>query len=65
MLLFFTEDADFKEELCEDDSYFDGDSDLLDTEFMEEDGPVNTGDVKTDFAIANVSCQYDGTTGIN
>lgn len=46
-----------------DDSFFDGDSELMDQELTEEDGTVNT-DVKPQFsAIANVSCQYDGTPG--
>ncbi|KAI4454475.1 btb domain transcription factor [Holotrichia oblita] len=53
-----------KEEL-EDDSYFEGESELMDT-FLEEDTSLNSGDMddKTpDFAIANVSCQYDGSPG--
>ncbi|KRT83429.1 BTB domain-containing protein [Oryctes borbonicus] len=53
-----------KEEL-EDDSYFEGESELMDT-FLEEDTSLNSGDIddKTpDFAIANVSCQYDGSPG--
>lgn len=64
--MFFVEDVD--NEMDEEDSYFDGDG-LMDTEFSEEDGVVNTGsnvDIKTEtpeFAIANVSCQYDGTPG--
>ncbi|XP_018575441.1 zinc finger and BTB domain-containing protein 14-like [Anoplophora glabripennis] len=46
-----------------DDSFFDGDSELMDQELTEEDGTVNT-DVKPQFsAIANVSCQYDGAPG--
>lgn len=54
-----------KEEAVEDDSYYEGDTDLMDTEFLEEDVPLNTSDLsKTpEFAIANVSCQYDGSPG--
>ncbi|XP_050315755.1 zinc finger protein 131 isoform X2 [Anthonomus grandis grandis] len=53
----------------EDDTFFEGDNEsLMDQELMEEDGPVNTGDtheIRTPdtFAIANVSCHYDGTPG--
>ncbi|XP_056639978.1 sex determination protein fruitless [Diorhabda carinulata] len=46
-----------------DESYFEGDSELLDQELTEEDGTINT-DIKPQFsAIANVSCQYDSTQG--
>ncbi|KAJ8916485.1 hypothetical protein NQ315_000127 [Exocentrus adspersus] len=46
-----------------DDSFFDGDSELMDQELTEEDGTVNT-EAKPQFAaIANVSCQYDATSG--
>lgn len=52
-----------KEEGNEEDSYFEGDGDMMDSEFMEEEG-ANGGDNKTpDYAIANVSCQYDGSPG--
>lgn len=35
----------------------------MDTEFVEEEG-ANCSDNKTpDYAIANVSCQYDGSPG--
>ncbi|KAF7284067.1 uncharacterized protein LOC143193110 isoform X2 [Rhynchophorus ferrugineus] len=48
----------------EEDSFFEGDGEsLMDQELMEEDGPVNTGDCSRtpdSFAMANVSCQYDG-----
>lgn len=54
---------DLKDE-GEDDSYYEADGDLLDTEFMDEDSGLNTSDAnKSDFAIANVSCQYDGSPG--
>ncbi|XP_019773558.1 protein tramtrack, beta isoform isoform X2 [Dendroctonus ponderosae] len=53
----------------EEESYFEGDGEsLMDQELMEEDGPVNTGDLSQtadSFAIANVSCQYDGSSGQN
>lgn len=53
----------------EEESYFEGDGEsLMDQELMEEDGPVNTGDLSHNadsFAIANVSCQYDGSSGQN
>lgn len=62
-LHFFTEDL----EEGEDDTYFEGDGEsLMDQELMEEDGPVNTGDhsrTPDTFAIANVSCHYDGSPG--
>ncbi|KAJ8936833.1 hypothetical protein NQ314_012149 [Rhamnusium bicolor] len=46
-----------------DDTFFDGDGELMDQELTEEDGTINT-DIKPQFsAIANVSCQYDGTPG--
>lgn len=36
----------------------------MDTEFLEDDSALNSSDVKaTEFAIANVSCQYDGSPG--
>ncbi|XP_068900688.1 protein tramtrack, beta isoform-like isoform X1 [Tenebrio molitor] len=56
---------EIKEELGDNDSYYEGESDLMDTEFMEEDVAINTNDLnKTpEFAIANVSCQYDGSPG--
>lgn len=52
----------------EDDTFFDGDGEsLMDQELMEEDGPVHTGGEASrtpdTFAIANVSCQYDGSPG--
>nr|CAI5838865.1 unnamed protein product [Callosobruchus analis] len=52
-----------------EESFFDGDSELMDQEMTEEDGPVNTEasgglEIKPQFAaIANVSCHYDATTG--
>ncbi|KAJ8956279.1 hypothetical protein NQ318_015015 [Aromia moschata] len=56
-----TAEEDIDEE--PEDNYFDGDSELMDQELTEEDGTVNT-DIKPQFsAIANVSCQYDGTPG--
>ncbi|VEN43952.1 unnamed protein product [Callosobruchus maculatus] len=51
-----------------EESFFDGDSELMDQEMTEEDGPVNTEasgglEIKPQFAaIANVSCHYDATT---
>lgn len=63
--LFFLDDQENVKEELEDDSYFEGDSELMDT-FLEEDTSLNSGDMddKTpDFAIANVSCQYDGSPG--
>ncbi|KAJ8975651.1 hypothetical protein NQ317_012989 [Molorchus minor] len=46
-----------------EENYFDGDSELMDQELKEEDGTIDT-DIKPQFsAIANVSCQYDGTPG--
>lgn len=57
------DDTEVKEETNEDDSYFDGEGDMMDTEILEEDG-ASGGDNKTpDYAIANVSCQYDGSPG--
>lgn len=51
----------------DDDAFFEGDGEsLMDQELMEEDGPVNTGDnsrTPETFAIANVSCHYDGSAG--
>ncbi|KAL1500807.1 hypothetical protein ABEB36_006249 [Hypothenemus hampei] len=53
----------------DDDTYLDGDGEsLMDQEMKEEDGPVITGDnslgTSADtFAIANVSCHYDGSAG--
>lgn len=38
----------------------------MDQELMEQDGSVNTGDnsrTPETFAIANVSCHYDGSAG--
>ncbi|XP_031330637.1 protein bric-a-brac 1-like isoform X2 [Photinus pyralis] len=55
-------DEDAKEEPTEEDFCYEGDSELMDTEFLEEDGILNS-DAKTDYAIANVSCQYDGSPG--
>lgn len=56
---------EIKEEVGDNDSYYEGESDLMDTEFLEEDVAINTSDLnKTpEFAIANVSCQYDGSPG--
>lgn len=49
----------------QEDSFFEGESELMDQELTEEDGTINT-DIKPHFsAIANVSCQYDGTPGKN
>lgn len=54
-----------KEEIVEDESYYEGESELMDTEFSEEDGSLlNHSDIKPEFAIANVSCQYDGSPGM-
>lgn len=55
-------DEDPKEEPTEEDFCYEGDSELMDTEFLEEDGILNS-DAKSDYAIANVSCQYDGSPG--
>lgn len=55
-------DEDCKDEVTEDDIFYEGDSELMDTEFLEEEGLLNS-DVKSEFAIANVSCQYDGSPG--
>ncbi|XP_066255821.1 uncharacterized protein [Euwallacea similis] len=56
-----------KEDIEEDDAFFEGDGEsLMDQELMEEDGTVNTGDnsrTPETFAIANVSCHYDGSPG--
>ncbi|RZB58807.1 abrupt [Asbolus verrucosus] len=59
------EEHEIKEEVGDNDSYYEGESDLMDTEFLEEDVAINTNDLnKTpEFAIANVSCQYDGSPG--
>ncbi|XP_030755148.1 zinc finger protein 131 isoform X2 [Sitophilus oryzae] len=50
-----------------DDSFFEGDGEsLLDQDMMEEDRMINTGDCSRtpdSFAMANVSCQYDGSAG--
>ena len=61
----FFPEHEMKEEVGDNDSYYEGESDLMDTEFLEEDVAINTNDLnKTpEFAIANVSCQYDGTPG--
>lgn len=57
-----SDEIETKEEAVEDDSYFDNDNELMDTEFFEEEGNIS-GDVKTpEYAIANVSCQYDGSS---
>ncbi|XP_060533684.1 zinc finger protein 131-like isoform X2 [Cylas formicarius] len=62
-MLQIKEDADEGE----DDSFFEGDGEsFMDQELMEEEGPVMTGVDSTrtpEFAIANVSCQYDGSPG--
>ncbi|XP_017780118.1 PREDICTED: protein bric-a-brac 2 [Nicrophorus vespilloides] len=57
------EELDIKEEY--EDAYYDGEGDLMDTEFTEEDGPLNNSLLmkSPDYAIANVSCQYDGSPG--
>ncbi|XP_018330551.1 protein tramtrack, beta isoform-like [Agrilus planipennis] len=56
------DENDHNNDTGEDDSYFEGDSEIMDTEFLEEDSSLNNSDVKnSDFAIANVSCQYDGS----
>lgn len=58
------DEFDLKEEGQDEDSFYEGDGELMDTEFLEEDGALNSNDSKaTDFAIANVSCQYDGSPG--
>lgn len=64
-LFFFLFLEEIKEEVGDNDSYYEGESDLMDTEFLEEDVAINTSDLnKTpEFAIANVSCQYDGSPG--
>lgn len=62
-LVFLTEESEVKEETNEEDSYYEGDGDMMDAEYLEEEG-ANGGDNKTpDYAIANVSCQYDGSPG--
>ncbi|KAF5287345.1 hypothetical protein FQA39_LY15948 [Lamprigera yunnana] len=55
-------EEDTKDEGTEDDIYYEGDGELMDTEFLEEEALLNS-DSKSDFAIANVSCQYDGSSG--
>ncbi|KAF5281052.1 hypothetical protein FQR65_LT14886 [Abscondita terminalis] len=55
-------EEDGKDEVTEDDIFYEGDSELMDTEFLEEESLLNN-DVKSEFAIANVSCQYDGSPG--
>ncbi|XP_072381360.1 uncharacterized protein [Diabrotica undecimpunctata] len=46
-----------------DDSFFEGETELMDQELTEEEGTINT-DIKPQFsAIANVSCQYDSSPG--
>lgn len=48
----------------DEDSYFDGDSSIMKSEFVEDDHPFNSSNDKTpDYAIANVSCHYDGSPG--
>lgn len=60
---YVVDDTDVKEETIEEDSYFEADGDMMDTEFLEEES-ANGADNKTpDYAIANVSCQYDGSPG--
>lgn len=56
------DECEMKEENNEDDSYFDGENEI-DNDFM-EDRSHESEDIKTpDYAIANVSCQYDGGPG--
>ncbi|XP_044762941.1 zinc finger and BTB domain-containing protein 14 isoform X2 [Coccinella septempunctata] len=53
-----------KEEPEVEESYYEGESEILDTEFIEGEGTINTGveDKATPMnAMANVSCHYDGT----
>lgn len=61
-----TDDGDVKEEGGGEDesSYFENETDVIDSEYMEEEGPNCSNDLKApDYAIANVSCQYDGSPG--
>ncbi|KAG5892774.1 hypothetical protein JTB14_007989 [Gonioctena quinquepunctata] len=49
-----------------DESYFEGETELMDQELTEEDSLINTEntEIRPQFsAIANVSCQYDATQG--
>lgn len=56
------EECEMKEENNEDDSYIDGENEI-ENDFM-EDRSHESEDIKTpDYAIANVSCQYDGGPG--
>lgn len=51
----------------EEDVYYETEPDLMDT-YLEEEVPLNSSDIDekaTEFAIANVSCQYDGSPGNN
>lgn len=59
----FVDESEVKEETNEEESYFEGEADLMDSEFLEDEG-ANGSDHKTpDYAIANVSCQYEGSPG--
>lgn len=60
----FLEEADTKEEAPEEESYYEGETEIMDGEYMDDDTANGNGDLKSpDYAIANVSCQYDGVPG--
>lgn len=64
--LIIKDDKDQREDLEGDESYYDGETDILETECMEEDLTFGNGpDDKTQIfsAMANVACHYDGTPG--
>lgn len=55
---------EFKDENIQE-GYYDNDNELMDTEFLEEENSFNCDAKTPEYAIANVSCQYDGSPGIN
>lgn len=64
LVCFNAEEPDMKEERAEGSPYFDVENDMLDNEYIDEEGPNSNSDLKApDYAIANVSCQYEGSPG--
>lgn len=53
---------EFKDEGLQE-QYYDNDNELMDTEFLEEENSINCDAKTPEYAIANVSCQYDGSPG--
>ncbi|CAG9861202.1 unnamed protein product [Phyllotreta striolata] len=52
-----------EEEVEVDETFYEGEAELMDQELTEEEGTINTS-VKSEFSpIANVSCQYDSSQG--